>query len=149
MSDTIKPRTATIQDADLLLEWRNDPKTRKASHNMEEVQRDEHISWLIKTLNNRNRRLLIAEESGVPIGTIRADYSNGMFELLWTVAPNARGRGVGKIMVDLLASQITEPIRSEVYAGNEASMRIAEYAGMLYDREEENGLLHYRRTALK
>ena len=99
--------------------------------------------------SNTNRRLLIAEESGVPIGTIRADYSDGMFELSWTVAPNARGRGVGKIMVALLASQIVEPIRAEVYAGNEASMRIAEYAGMLYDREEENGLLHYRRTALK
>ena len=133
----------------MLLEWRNDPQTRKASHNTDEVWRDEHISWLTKTLNNTNRRLLIAEESGVPIGTIRADYSDGMFELSWTVAPNARGCGMGKIMVALLASQITEPIRSEVYAGNEASMRIAEYAGMLYDREEENGLLHYRRTALK
>ena len=52
MSDTVKLRTATIQDADLLLEWRNDPKTRKASHNTDEVQRDEHISWLTKTLNN-------------------------------------------------------------------------------------------------
>ena len=88
----MKLRTATIQDAELLLEWRNDPQTRKSSHTTHEVQKEEHIAWLNLTLTNTNRRLLIAEESGVPVGTIRADYSDGMFELSWTVAPNARGR---------------------------------------------------------
>ena len=58
------------------------------------------------------------------------------------------GVGVGNIIVALLASQIVEPIRAEIYTGNDASIRIAEYAGMLYNREE-NGLLHYVRTTLK
>jgi len=148
MSDTIRLRSATIQDTDLLLEWRNDPQTRKVSHHTAEVQRDEHISWLTKTLNNANRRLFVAEENGVPVGTVRADLSDGVYELSWTVAPNARGRGVGKRMVALLASQISGPIRAEVKAGNASSIRIAEYAGMEYDRED-NGVLHYRRPALK
>jgi len=148
MSERMKLRPVTIEDADLLLEWRNDPQTRMASHNTEEVKRDEHISWLTRSLDNPSRRLFIAEEDGVPVGTVRADYSDGVYELSWTVAPNARGRGVGKRMVALLANQITEPIRAEVKVGNEASIRIAEYAGMEYDRED-NGVLHYRRAALK
>ncbi|HSP07591.1 MAG TPA: GNAT family N-acetyltransferase [Acidobacteriota bacterium] len=148
MSETITLRSATIEDADLLLEWRNDPQTRKSSHNTAEVQRDEHISWLTKTLNNTHRRLFVAEENGVPVGTVRADFSDGVYELSWTVAPNARGHGVAKRMVALAARQISEPIRAEVRAGNIASARIAEHAGMEFDREAD-GVLHYRRAALK
>ena len=146
MSETIKLRSATIRDADLLLEWRNDAETRKASHNMDEVQRDQHISWLARTLDNRDRRLFVAEENGVPVGTVRADLSDGVWELSWTTAPSARGRGLAKRMVFLLAQQIPEPIRAEVKAGNIASARVAEHAGMEFDREAE-GVLHYRRSA--
>ncbi len=103
---------------------------------------------MTKTVNDANRRLFVAEENGVPVGTVRADLSDGVYELSWTVAPNARGRGVGKRMVALLASQISAPIRAEVKAGNSSSIRIAEYVGMQYDRED-NGVLHYRRAALK
>ena len=143
----MKIRRATIQDADLLLKWRNDPQTKKASYTKHEIRSDEHITWLIKILNDTNRKLLIAEENGVPVGTIRVDYSDGIYELLWTVAPEMRGRGIGKEMVSIVARQIVSPIRAKIYPGNEASVRIAEYAGMLYDREED-GFLHYRRNGL-
>ncbi len=52
MNETITLRRATIKDADILLEWRNDPETRKASHNTAEVQRSDHVSWLSRTLGN-------------------------------------------------------------------------------------------------
>lgn len=93
MSENISLRPATTQDADLLLEWRNDPETRKASHNTAEVQRDEHISWLSRTLNNPNRRLYVAEENGAPVGTVRADLSEGVWELSWTVSQTREGEG--------------------------------------------------------
>jgi len=86
------------------------------------------------------------EENGVPIGTVRADVSDGVHELSWTVAPNARGRGVAKRMVALLASRILEPIRAEVKPGNTVSTRVAEHAGMQFDCETD-GVLHYRRAA--
>ena len=89
----------------------------------------------------------VGEEDGVPVGTIRADTSGGVWELSWTVAANARGQGLAKQMVALLAHQIPEPIRAEVKVGNIASARIAEQAGMEFDREED-GVLHYRRAAL-
>ena len=145
--DTIKLRPATIQDADLLLEWRNDPETRSASHKTAVVQREEHISWLLKTLDNPSRRLLIAEENEVPVGTVRADFSDGVYELSWTVAPDARGYGVGKRMVAQFANQISEPIRAEIKSGNTASARIAEHADMQFDREVD-GIIHFRREGI-
>ncbi len=147
MKEEISLRAAAMDDADMLLEWRNDPGARKASHNTAEVQRIEHISWLSQTLSNPNRRLYVAEEYGVPVGTIRADFADGVWELSWTVSPKARGRGVAKHMVAEMANQISEPIRAEVKIGNIASARIAEYAGMEFERET-GGVLHYKRAAL-
>lgn len=147
MSKTISLRPAIINDADLLLEWRNDPETRRASHNTAEVQWGEHVSWLSRTLSNPNRRLYVVEEDSTPVGTVRADLSEGVWELSWTVSPHARGRRIAKRMVAVLAQQISEPIRAEVKAGNMASTRIAEHAGMEFERET-NGVLHYKRTAL-
>jgi RimJ/RimL family protein N-acetyltransferase len=148
MNLTIALRQATIQDADMLLGWRNNPETRIASHSTSEVVKEEHLAWLTKTLSNANRRLLVAEENGSPVGTVRADLSEGVWELSWTVAPNARGRGVAKQIVTLLAQKISEPIRAEVKSDNIASARIAEHAGMAFDREVE-GISHYSREALK
>ena len=144
----IKLRPATLQDADLLFAWRNDPETRDASHNSESVRTDEHLAWLESTLNNERRKLFIAEEDDSPVGTVRADFVDGEHELSWTVAPSARGRGVAKRMVSLLAGQILTPIRAEVKPGNKASARIAEYAGLKFS-EEVDGVLHFRRAAIE
>lgn len=137
-------RPATIGDADLLLAWRNDGGTRHASHNTAEVSREEHVAWLNKVLRDGTRQLFIAEEEGVAVGTVRADMADGIHELSWTVAPEARGHGVAKRMVAALASQISEPLRAEIKADNTASVRVAEHAGM-YLKCEADGILYYAR----
>ena len=147
MNETITLRPATIEDADILLGWRNDPETRKASHNTTEVQRSDHVSWLSRTLGNPDRRLYVAEKNGDPVGTVRADFADGVWELSWSVSPRARGGGVAKRMVAVLANKISEPIRAEVKTGNTSSARIAEHAGMVFERKTD-GIIHYKRAAL-
>lgn len=119
-------RPVTMADADLLLAWRNDPETREQSRNTSIVERDGHIAWLKASLSNPTRKLSIAEIDGRPVGTIRTDTSGGVCELSWTVAPQARGKGIGKAMVKAIADEIDIPVRSEIRANNEASKRIAE-----------------------
>jgi RimJ/RimL family protein N-acetyltransferase len=145
-TESLSLRPVSLGDAELLLDWRNDPATRKASHNTDKVRLHEHRDWLSNSLRNSNRRLYIAEE-GFPVGTVRADLSNGVWELSWTVNPAARGKGVGKRMVKLLAMKIAEPIRAEVKKGNSESARIAEHAGMHLELEID-GVLHFSRPAL-
>lgn len=141
-------RPATLRDAELLLEWRNDPATRAASHRTAPVEREEHVAWLREALASAERQLYIAEERDAPVGTVRADLANGVWHLSWTVAPQARGRGVAKRMVALLARRIAAPIHAEVKAGNVASARIAEHAGMTLERDS-GAVLHYHRAALR
>jgi len=87
-------RPATIQDAQVLLEWRNDPETRKNSHTMDEIKMEDHMKWLYGVLSSGGRYLLIAElreslesEVTAPVGTVRLDLSGDICELSWTVAP--------------------------------------------------------------
>ena len=146
MKKEITLRPASMEDAETLLEWRNDPDTRKASHSTEEIDKAEHFSWFSRTLSNTSRKLYIAEKNGDAIGTVRADESNGVWELSWTIAPNLRGRGLAKTMVSLLAESIKDPVCAEVKVENTASAKIAEYAGMTL-KTEKDGVLYYFRAA--
>jgi RimJ/RimL family protein N-acetyltransferase len=128
------------------LEWRNNPVTREASHNTSFISEDEHVQWLKKILANENRKLYVAEIDSISVGTVRVDSENIGYELSWSVSPTMRGSGIGKAIVSRLAKEIPESIRAEIKVGNIASIRIAEEAGMVFEREEL-GVLHYRRNA--
>lgn len=144
MKKDLKLRIVELADADILLEWRNDPKTRSASKNTEIITRQDHLQWLEQTLENENRKLFIAEEKGIPVGTVRAEYSGDAWKLSWTVAPCLRGRGIGQRMVALLVNQIDGPVSAEVKARNQASVRIAEKLGMVLIQEKD-GVMVFRR----
>lgn len=143
----LKLRLVSMDDARLLFEWRNDPFTRKQSHSMEEINFTSHLNWLRQVLSNPDRKLYIAELGEAPVGTLRADTGHGTTELSWTVAPEARGKGVGKQMVHLLVSMLKGPLRAEVKTGNVASIRIAEHCGFQLEKEI-NGILHFSRRGV-
>lgn len=96
-------RAATLEDAKLLFDWRNDPLTRANSINEDEVPWDTHVAWLTGSLKLEDRKLLIAS-NGEPVGTVRLDIRPNETELSWTVSPGHRGKGYGKEMVCLAAA---------------------------------------------
>ncbi len=138
-------RLATFDDSELLLKWRNDAQTRASSRNKQEISKKEHEKWLKASLADPNRELYIAEINSIPVGTVRYDYDGQFYELSWTVAPEQRGKGIGKEMVSLLVEKINKPIRAEVYKNLKASRKIAEYAGMTLMYEKE-GILYFQRN---
>jgi hypothetical protein len=62
----------------------------------------------------------------------------------WTVAPEARGSGVGKWMVVELAGMLDGPILAEIKEENAASIRIAAHVGMEL-RRRQDGVLYFAR----
>ena len=139
-------RPATLDDAKILFEWRNDPQVRAASHNQAEISFDDHVIWLENSLVNPNRKIYIAEEDGISIGTVRSDWAKGAYTLSWAVSSEARGKGIGKRMVSLLVKQITEPIRANVKVENLASIKIAREVGMRLEYIT-NGVMYFSRKA--
>ena len=134
-------RPATLDDSELLLFWRNQPAVRMASHNTQLITSDEHKSWLLASLNNPARKLLIAEENNLAVGTLRADLKADTWLLSWTVSPNAQGRGIAKRMVAIAALQLAMPISAEIKKDNIASIKVAESVGMVQQTEIEGVLL--------
>lgn len=93
--DGVTLRPATSDDADLLLEWRNDPVTREMSLSSDVVTPEGHAAWLAASLGSQERRLFIANADGRPVGQVRLDARGaGSYEISITIAPAARGRGL-------------------------------------------------------
>lgn len=138
----MKLRYAELADAEILLRWRNDEITRHASHNSAPISWKSHLAWLKRVINDPKWRLFIAEENGVAVGTVRAVLINAAWELSWTVAPEARGRGLAKKMVALLDSQIFGKKVAQIKKENLASVKVARSIGMVLEREI-NGVLFF------
>jgi RimJ/RimL family protein N-acetyltransferase len=136
-----------MEDARVLLGWRNDELSRRFSIETAVVDEDGHMAWLRESLANPRRQLLMALEDGKEVGTVRLDHSPDHCTLSWTVAPEARGRGIGTEMVALVLRGCAETVRAIIKSDNHASIRVAERAGMVLERREGN-ILYYVKTAL-
>ncbi len=139
----MKFRKAKKSDAQRLFEWRNDPLTRASSLTTEPIVWSKHLEWLKKTLRNPEREILIAvNEGGSETGTVRFDklQEDGSIELSWTVAPEWRGKGVGKEIVTAalaLPFAVAKKVRARIKSDNVASQRIAQAVGFCFQSEHE------------
>lgn len=138
-------RKATLEDAETLFSWRNDPETRMNSLCSEEIDLAKHHSWLKNALTQQSRQLFIAEINAEPVGTVRADrQDNSTYWLIsWTVAPRFRAKGIGAFMVQKLLKFIKAPVEAHVKKNNIASQKIALQSGLELITCE-NDILIYR-----
>lgn len=119
-------RRATMDDAALLLAWRNDPLTRAMSHDSGEVSRDGHLQWLSRSIAMPWRTLYIASKNDVPVGTFRIDTRE---ELSWTISPEHRGQGHCKeMMLRAMAGRLC-PF-AQIKDENHASRAVAAFVGL-------------------
>jgi len=128
----IRLRRATLADSEVLLRWRNDPLTRQNSHSTAVVDEATHKAWLANSLSTPNRVIFIGEAEGIPVGTVRCDWSEGLVGYLsWTVAPEWRGQGYGTELVrGIIAAFTDREFRAEIKAKNIPSLVIARRTGM-------------------
>jgi RimJ/RimL family protein N-acetyltransferase len=162
LAPALELRAAREQDAQLLLEWRNDPETRRSSREQREIQPEEHASWLRGILagdptppQEGSTLLWIAECEGRPVASVRVGPRMGMAaEVHLAVAPEERGRGVGAgALVQASARALADPglelLRAHVKPGNEASLRAFARAGFARDGAAMDGLVRLERPKLR
>jgi RimJ/RimL family protein N-acetyltransferase len=122
-------RLASAGDSDLLLAWRNDEQTRLASRTTANVTVAEHQAWLSQMLASGAHIMQIAELDRTPAGVVRAERTAEGWELSWTVAPVARGRGVGSRMLKAFVEDLNGRLSAVIRNDNVASERMAAAAG--------------------
>jgi RimJ/RimL family protein N-acetyltransferase len=109
MMSTAQPhiilRPATIQDSQLLLNWRNDPTTRGASLSTEEIPFEVHSAWYSKALANNGVNIYIIETpDGEPVGTIRSANGTLGREVSVSIAREHRRKGFARKAIAILTS---------------------------------------------
>nr|WP_255426866.1 bifunctional UDP-2,4-diacetamido-2,4,6-trideoxy-beta-L-altropyranose hydrolase/GNAT family N-acetyltransferase [Pseudonocardia sp. C8] len=132
-------RPATLDDAELLLAWRNDPETRRWSRSTAGIDLDTHRHWLARSLERDDRLLLVVSDACGPVGTVRWDRTEPGWEVSITVAPERRGSGLaapllraGEQALRAVTGRGT-PVTAVVHTGNAASARLFTRAGYTDD----------------
>jgi spore coat polysaccharide biosynthesis predicted glycosyltransferase SpsG len=89
----VELRAATVEDAELLFAWADDPLTRSASFSTDRFSWESHVTWLRTRLADSHAMTLIATAGGDALGVVRFDRSAaGEYSIGITVAPEVRGR---------------------------------------------------------
>jgi RimJ/RimL family protein N-acetyltransferase len=139
-------RSATVADADLLLAWANDPTTRAAGFHRGTIDPATHRRWLAARLASPASRLYIGlDGAGRPIGQLRLEAApDGRVEIGISVAPEARGHGIGAelLRAGIQAGPHDPDLRVDVYVArirpeNVASIRLFTGAGFLHVGSED------------
>ena len=92
-------RTATLEDAELLWRWINDPETRRSSFDPAPIPWGEHVAWLEGRVGSATTRLWIFSDRERPVGQVRCEVSGDGAEIHIAVAPECRAQGYGKAML--------------------------------------------------
>jgi RimJ/RimL family protein N-acetyltransferase len=106
VNTVMKLRLAEIKDSLNILQWRNDPHTRAMSRHEDLIEVKDHSQWYEKSLQNPKRLLLVGELEDNAVGMVRFDrLQNAIdWEVSITLAPNYRGRGLSKNLLELACS---------------------------------------------
>lgn len=151
----MQTRQATLRDESLLLEWANDPLTRKNAFSSEPIRADSHAHWLRQKLGDpAGARLYIVETAdGAALGQVRFDRVGGSWAIDYTIAPELRGFGLGRPLLDsalvrLRADVPGAAVFGQVKGDNIPSRKVFESLGFQASESPDvgDGVVCYRRT---
>lgn len=146
-------RSATIEDADLLLSWVNAPDVLwTKAETRQPIERHTHISWLEKNLADDDTMIRVIERGGEPIGQVRLWRRDEAVLIDISIVSKVRGKGSASEALSLALDEWTRSrgasgfcamIKSE----NHPSLKLFERAGF-HKAGETNGLAVYRRSGV-
>lgn len=106
-------RKANINDLDLYFEWANDDVTRANSLNPEKIKFDDHVRWFTNKIKDKNSFLYIMSSNDGYIGQIRFELKDdNKYHVDHSTAPQMRGKGFAKKMLELAILQLKSEIKS-------------------------------------
>jgi len=149
----LRLRCAGHEDGRLVFDWRNDPITRAASHDVLPISWPVHELWWKASLGRADRVLLLGEDAwGRPVGLVRFDAREGRWIVSVQVAPERRGQGWGRELLAAGVARMADKrgayrFTAEIKPDNTASQRIFEACGFVQCVGQEWILKLQRRRA--
>ena len=123
-------RKALPADCKPVFEWRNDPRTRQHSLDPEPIPWEAHAQWFARVLDDPERKLLIGESKGEPVGVVRYDLlADAQAEVSVYLVPEKMGQGWGGALLSSAEAWLKahEPhiktLKATVRPENQASLK--------------------------
>jgi RimJ/RimL family protein N-acetyltransferase len=135
MNIDITLRKATMDDMQMVYNWRNHINIRKCSRNNEEIDIQQHQRWFREVLDDQDRLLLIGSLDTRDIAVLRYDIDDNQAEVSVFLAPDEMGRGYGKALLAagekyILANRPdVKSVIADVMAENKVSQKLFESSG--------------------
>jgi UDP-2,4-diacetamido-2,4,6-trideoxy-beta-L-altropyranose hydrolase len=142
-SPIVTLRSARDDDAERILEWRNDADAIRFSVSGRRVTGEDHARWFATRRHDPRVHLWIAEVDGTAVAQVRVDEeADGVGVVSIAVAPAHRRRGIGSEMLraiaDTAAAETTvRVLRALVHPDNVQSVRAFEKAGFRMTAAQE------------
>lgn len=154
MADTpLQIRYAGPNDESLLLEWANDPVTRRNAFSPAQIPADTHHTWFHNRLRNQDgcRFYIVETLDGIPIGQVRFERQGHAWEVHYALAPEFRGRGIGRHLLGMALAKLREEgvnglVIGQVKIGNFSSQKIFETLGFESQLNTEEQIVIYQRS---
>lgn len=133
---SLRCRPAVPADEARLLEWANDPDTRRYAFTQAQITPEGHADWFARRLARPEscRIYLLESAQGVPVGQVRFEREDGAWIVSYAVAPALRGLGLGGRVLATGLQQMARNAPGDrvvglVKAENLASVRIFQSLG--------------------
>lgn len=97
----LRLRAATMDDAELLLGWRNEPATRDASFDTRPIDVREHRDWLTQQLRSPSARIWIGLVDDAPVGTVRFAIDGATATISVAITAVRRSAGIGTRLISM------------------------------------------------
>lgn len=99
-------RKAVPSDMEILFKWANDPLVRKNSFNSEPISYETHKAWFKRMMDNPEIHQYILVDGGLEVGQIRLNVDGREAEIGYSIAPEYRGMGYGKKILQLIKEEV-------------------------------------------
>lgn len=112
------------EDWDMLLEWRNDSITRVMSLNENLISKESHYEYMNKLTSDVSQEQFIFIHNNNKIGTIKESKLNDKSVLSYTINPEFRGHGYGRLMMYLFLFDKKGIFECEIKPDNIGSIKM-------------------------
>lgn len=144
-------RSVTKEDANLLFEWRNQPRIRNASLNNQQLVWNDHVAYIDRITSGRSKGIwTVYSEQGKELGHVNAVPSEGKY-WRWSFyigendAPSGSGRRMlGAFLSDILQRDDIDGICATVLKNNTKSIHLHQSLGFTTHTGTSNDSFEFR-----
>lgn len=101
-------RGAEKNDIELFFRWVNDDAVRRNAFENHVISKEEHEKWFEKVMDDPDVLIYILMLNEKPIGQCRLTVNDGVADIDYSVDSTMRGKGIGKILIDLVEREVRE-----------------------------------------